>query len=245
MYQVEDTLWWYQGMEAITRRVIERSYARGQKLNVLDAGCGTGAAMGFLAGYGVVTGLDNSPDALHFSRRRGQTRLTRGSVMDLPFPGDVFDLVTSFDVLCSKGVDDEQAMREFRRVLVPGGHVILRLPACNWLRGAHDEAVDIAHRYTTGEISARMAQAGLTVQHASYANMWLFPLAVLKRWSERMFPRRSGSDLTVHFGPLNGLFRRILASEATFVAGLGLPFGLSVFAVGQKPQLYRCSVTSS
>jgi SAM-dependent methyltransferase len=234
MYQAEDRLWWYRGMEAITRRMIERYFVRGQGLTILDAGCGTGAAMGYLEDYGDVTGVDFSPFALQFSRGRGRTRLVRGSVMDLPFCDGAFDLVTSFDVLCLQGVDDLKALAEFRRVLVPGGRVILRLPACNWLRGAHDVAVEIGHRYATREIAARMARVGLTVEHTSHANMWLFPLAVLKRWSERLLPRRRGSDLTLAVGPLNGLFRLILTSEAGFVAGRGLAFGLTVVAVGRR-----------
>ena len=242
MYQVEDTLWWYRGMEAITRRVLERIYAPRHGLNILDAGCGTGAAMGYLADYGVVTGVDLSEHALQFSRQRGRKRLTRGSVADLPFRTGTFDLVTSFDVLCSQGVDDAQALREFGRVLVPGGRVILRLPACNWLRGAHDAAVDVRHRYSAGEISAKAADAGLAVDQISYANMWLFPLAVLKRWSEKLLPHQSGSDLTWSVGPLNGLFQRILASEAPFVAGSGLPFGLTVIVVGRKPAVQAAIV---
>jgi SAM-dependent methyltransferase len=235
MYRAEDTLWWYRGMERITRRVIERYFARGQGLNILDAGCGTGAAMGYLRDYGVVTGVDFSPCALEFSRRRGEVRLARGSVTDLPFREGAFDLVTSFDVLCLRGVDDVKALHEFRRVLTRGGRLILRLPACNWLRGAHDAAVDIGHRYAAREISERMAKAGLTVEHTSHANMWLFPLAVLKRWSERFLPRQAGSDLTLSVGPMDGLFRFILSSEAGLVAGRGLGFGLTVLAVGRKP----------
>jgi len=236
MYRAEDTLWWYRGMEAITRRVIERFYSPGQGLHVLDAGCGTGAALGYLADYGVVTGLDYSPDALQLSRRRGRGRLTRASISDLPFHNGVFDLVTSFDVLCLLGVDDLRALHEFRRVLVPGGRILLRLPACNWLRGAHDAAVDIAHRYKGREVGDRLARAGFVVEHTSYANTWLFPLAVLKRWSERLLPRQSGSDLTLSAGPFNRLFTCILASEAPLVAGRGLGFGLTVVAVGRKPR---------
>jgi SAM-dependent methyltransferase len=235
MYQAEDTLWWYQGMESITRSVLEGIYGRRSGLNILDAGCGTGAAMGYLADFGVVTGVDLSEHALHFSRERGRARLTRGSVVHLPFRSGTFDLVTSFDVLCSNGIDDEQALQEFNRVLVPEGRVILRLPACNWLRGAHDAAVDVHHRYSAGEINAKTARAGFAVDRISHANMWLFPLAVLKRWSEKFLPRQNGSDLTLNVGPLNGLFRRVLTSEARFVAGSGLPFGLTVVVVGRKP----------
>jgi len=234
MFQAEDTLWWYRGMEAITRRLVERYFPRGQGLSILDAGCGTGAAMGYLAEYGRVTGLDFSTHALEFCRRRRKTSLARGSVMQLPFRDCCFDLVTSFDVLCITGMDDVKALNEFRRVLAPGGRVILRLPACNWLRGTHDTAVDIGHRYAAGEIATKMGNAGFAVEHTSHANMWLFPLAVIKRWAERFLPRQTGSDLTLNMGPLNGLLRTILASEAGLVAGRGLNFGLTIVAVGRR-----------
>lgn len=234
MYQVEDTHWWYRGMEAITRHVIQRFYSRGKDLNILDAGCGTGAGLRYLADYGCVTGLDFSPLALQFSRQRGETRLVRGSVTDLPFQNDAFDLVTSFDVLYIQGIEDERALHEFRRVLAPGGRVILRLPAYDWLRGAHDEAIDTGHRYTVGEIRAKMAKSGFVVDQTSYANMWLFPLAMLKRLSDRLLSRQGRSDLTLGVEPLNDILHSVLASEARFVAGRGLAFGLSVVAVGRK-----------
>ncbi len=235
MYRVEDSLWWYRGMEAISRAVLERTCGRGYELRILDAGCGTGAVLGYLADYGTAVGMDFSPHALRFSRQRGHARLTGGSVNALPFADGSFDLVTSFDVLCVNGVDDGQALREFRRVLAPGGWAFLRLPAYNWLRGAHDRAVNIRHRYTAADVRQRLTDAGLLVEHLSYANMWLLPLAVAKRWAERLFPRQRGSDLTLDIGPLNGLFRAILSSEARLVAGPGLPCGLTVVAVARRP----------
>ncbi len=234
MYQVQDTHWWYRGMEAITRRVMQLYYTTGEGLKILDAGCGTGAGLKYLADYGFVTGLDNSPLALEFSRRRGKTLLVCGSVTDLPFQNAVFDLVTSLDVLYIQGIDDERALHEFCRVLVPGGRAILRLPAYDWLRGAHDKAIDTGHRYTAREVREKMAKSGLVVDHTSYANMCLFPLVMLKRLSERLLSRRGRSDLSLSIGPLNGIPLSILASEGGFVAGKGLAFGLSVIAVGRK-----------
>jgi hypothetical protein len=73
------------------------------------------------------------------------------------------------------------------------------------------------------------------LDHISYANTFLFPLAVMKRLSERLFPsRESESDLTVKAGGLNSVFKFILSSEAPMIARSGLPFGLSVVAVGRK-----------
>lgn len=236
MYQVEDVHWWYLGMAAITTSLLDR-WANSTTQRILDAGCGTGAAMtGYLPKYGSVTGVDLYPQALEFCRQRGAERISCASVLNLPFDSASFDLVTSFDVLYERAVSNEQAaLTEILRVLRPGGQLLLRLPAYNWLRGKHDERVHTNRRYTKGLIRALLQESGFTVQHLSYANTWLFPLAVAKRLSEKIFPPgEDHSDLSLNAGLLNSVFQALLSSEAPWVAGVGLPFGLSVFAVAQK-----------
>ncbi len=238
MYRVEDIHWWYRGMEAITRRVIERQYARGGRLHILDAGAGTGAAMRYLADYGTVFGIDYATEAIHYCQLRQQDRLALGSVMALPYPAGTFDLVTSFDVVCQYGVtDDTCALREFARVLAPGGRLVLRVPGARWLRGQHDTAADVEKRYNVRGLKAKLSEAGLCSEHITYANMFLFPIAATKRLSERWLPHQNGSDLTLGMGPFNGLLSAVLASEAPLVAGPGLPYGLTIVALARKPTL--------
>ena len=73
------------------------------------------------------------------------------------------------------------------------------------------------------------------MEHLSYVNTFLFPVAVIKRLSERIFPpKENQSDLALNPGVLNNLLRYILTSEALLAANIGLPYGLSVIAVGKK-----------
>ena len=236
MYRVEDHHWWYVGMEAITRKCLERYYPRGSHLRILDAGCGTGAVMGYLADYGTVTGIDYSAEALRFCQIRRRERLAQASVVSLPYRDAMFDLVASFDVIDELGVsDDAMALREFIRVLTPGGRVILRLPGTPWLHGQHDIAVDVQQRYTTRQVEGKLCTAGFQPEHVTYANTLLFPLAVVKRFSERFFPPQNGSDLTLGMGSFDGFLRVVLSSEAPRVARSGFPFGLTVVALARKP----------
>jgi SAM-dependent methyltransferase len=237
MYRVEDRHWWYKGMERITRAALECWYPMGQELRILDAGCGTGAAMAsYLADYGNVAGLDAAAFALDYCRLRRIQRLARASVVSIPFRDGAFDLVTSFDVLCETWVsDDLAALKELHRVLAPGGRLLLRLPAMKWLRGQHDRAVHIARRYTRREVVEKLQKGGFVVQLASYANTFLFPLVWLKRWGDRIFTSQDqASDLTISAGPANRLLASLLAWEAPLVARSRLPIGVSVIAVGQK-----------
>lgn len=240
MFQVEQTHWWYMGMEKITRAILNKWCACGSNLQILDAGCGTGAGMStYLADYGEVTGIDISPIALEFCRKRNLTPLVLGSIMEIPFQSDSFDLVTSFDVLYERAVtSDVTAVIEFFRILRPGGLILLRLPAYNWLRGQHDLTIHTARRYRASQVAKLLKDNGFRLLHVSYANTFLFPLAVVKRLLEHIFsPASASSDLSVNVGIFNGLFKQILSSEAFPAARVGLPFGLSVIALGQKPKI--------
>ncbi len=234
MHDAEDRLWWYLGMEKISRAVLERYYSRGAGLDILDAGCGTGGTMRYLMEYGRVTGLDFSSWAVELAAKRGHRRLVQASVVSLPFGPNRFDLITSFDVLCTLGSNDQIALSEFYSVLAPHGRLFLRLPAYDWLRGAHDRAVDIRRRYDARSLKAQLIETGFAVEHLSYANCWLFPIAVLKRWSECLLPPQRESDLSLDPGQLNPFLTKILSSEAQRVANQGMPFGLTLVAVARK-----------
>jgi ubiquinone/menaquinone biosynthesis C-methylase UbiE len=146
MYRAEQSHWWYQGMAEITRSILEIFYAPGSGLSILDAGCGTGAGLLFLSKYGSVAGLDISPHALRYCAERGCTEIARASVMALPIQTESFDLVTSFDIFYFEGVHDQTALQETARILRPGGRLLIRVPAYDWLRGTHDAKVSTAHR---------------------------------------------------------------------------------------------------
>jgi hypothetical protein len=75
------------------------------------------------------------------------------------------------------------------------------------------------------------------VERVTYANTILFPLALAKRLLEGFLPGgKGGSDLEVKSGGMNGLLGWILSLEAPLAASIGLPYGLSVLAVGRKPE---------
>src|SRR5262249_40616432 len=75
--------------------------------------------------------------------------VVRGDVGRLPFADAAFDAVLSLDVLYHIAAPgDLAALREIARVLKPGGHAVLNLPAYEFLRGRHDLAIHTRQRYT-------------------------------------------------------------------------------------------------
>ena len=235
MYRIEDTHWWYAGMRGITDALMRKYRPDNQWGSVLDAGCGTGGALCRLSAGGCGVGIDFSPDALDLCRERGLARLARASVEHIPFSDASFDLVVSSDVIYHAGVsDDVAALREFCRVLRPGGIAVVRVPAYDWLRSAHDAAVHTRHRYTRTELRGKLAAAGFEVVRVTYANSLLFPLALVKRLLGGRLIQAS-SELESSSWLLQMLGSIALGIEARLVSRADLPWGLSVIAVGRKP----------
>jgi ubiquinone/menaquinone biosynthesis C-methylase UbiE len=103
---------------------------------LLDVGCGDGTYTMRLAGaFEQIDAIDIQPDRLEVFRQRLATdpvaaakiTVRRLSVIDLDFPDRCFDLVTAIEVV--EHVDDlDRALRQVRRVLVPGGRFALTTP---------------------------------------------------------------------------------------------------------------------
>jgi ubiquinone/menaquinone biosynthesis C-methylase UbiE len=236
MFNVEDRHWWYKGMQHITTTLVAQMFPQRRDLHILDAGCGTGAAMSYLAPFGTVAGCDLSPLALGFCQQRGLSRLGQASVTQLPYADSQFDLVTSFDVLYHQSVSEYQlALAEFGRVLKENGRLLLRLPAYNWLRGHHDEVIHTKHRFTAKELRQALSTRQFEIEKLSYANTLLFPLAVAKRLAETVIPANGEqSDITANPEWQDKLFVRFLEAEANWLRHRSLPFGLTVIAIGRK-----------
>ena len=239
MAAVEGQHWWYGGMRAITAAILDAVYSERRDLQILDAGCGTGGNGLFLRRYGWVVGIDLAPEAISLGGPRLPGRLARGSVLDIPFADASFDLVTSFDVLYHRAVpNEERALGEMWRVLRPGGRLLIRVPAYEFLRGKHDRAVHTRRRYTAGQAQALLQAGGFTVERHSYINSLLFPLPLAQRLLESALPEleRRESDLTLPAPLLNEALRWPMAAEAAWLArGRSFPIGLSVVCLARKP----------
>jgi len=237
MRSVEDQHWWYR---ALRRHVADSIPPDLPSFSLLDAGCGSGGMLATLRArfpQADLAGIDESQHAIDLcSDRHLGARFLRAGVHELPFPADSFDFVLSLDVWTHAGVDDALAAHETLRVLRPGGKLILNLAAFEFLRGAHDKAVDVVRRYTRPQVRALLEGAGFHVERLTYWNAALTPPIALLRWLSRR--HLAESEARSDFRPLpsivNTILARVAALELSASRHLSLPFGTSVFAVARK-----------
>ncbi len=163
------------GVRRVHRRLLDQAGVRpGQR--VLEIGCGTGNLL--LAAKqthpaATVVGLDPDLTALARAHRKARRRglavqLDRGYADQLPYADDSVDVVLSSFMLHHVPADQkEQAIREVRRVLRPGGALHLvdvgggPAPTDGWIaRRAHQHA--LAQEASDGGIPDLLRRAGFT-----------------------------------------------------------------------------------
>jgi hypothetical protein len=74
-----------------------------------------------------------------------------------------------------------------RDALVSGGRICLLTPVNKWLYGPMDAIDHHYRRYTREELNAKVAEAGLTVEHQNYFNL----LGIAAWWVQNRIIRKS------------------------------------------------------
>jgi ubiquinone/menaquinone biosynthesis C-methylase UbiE len=110
-------------VDSLTPIVAELAQLRGGR--VLDVGCGSGSVVRQLAaGYSAdAVGLDRSSEMVETARREGASTYVVGRAEELRFPNASFDVVLAR--LTVHHLDRPRAFAEIRRVLRPGGRLVI------------------------------------------------------------------------------------------------------------------------
>lgn len=236
IYRNESTHYYYVDTHSLVIDLIKKYAPHGRLRSILDAGCGTGLLGTKLQQLGRVIGIDISPIAIRYAKKRG-VHSRRASIEKLPFSSNTFDVVTSVDVLYHTQVKhDATAISETLRVLKPGGVFILRVPAVSWLKRNHDTYVCAKKRYDKADLYQLLHCSGFEILYVSYVQGVLLFFAFGAIVFEKLFRRAHySSDVFPLPAIVNATILFILKLERTIFRFVSLPVGLGLVAVAKKP----------
>jgi SAM-dependent methyltransferase len=200
---------------------------------VLDVGCGVGNLTGLLLDRAAVIAVDRDPECIaRLERRYGRRPNLVTAVCDATAPE--FAALARYGAdscLCSNVLehirDDEKALAAMAGAVVPGGNVVLLVPAFQALYGRIDGNLGHYRRYSRRGLVRLAESAGLRVEKVRYMN-----LAGVAGWwvNARLFRREAQSERQI------ALFDRYLVPVVSRLEKLAPPAaGQSLLLVGRRP----------
>lgn len=218
--------WWFAARASLLEAGLSRWL--GSPARVLDVGSADGPSAAWMRGPHQHVAIDLDPRGLVSGAG------VVASALSLPFTDGCFDVVAAFDVIehCEP---ESTAVRELARVLMPGGRLLVSVPAYQWAWSDHDVRAGHHRRYTRPRIVAAVEAAGLRVERATYAFAAVFPMFAAERVVRRL--RRSPpADRLPQVSPAQDRTLRALSrAESRVLRRRDLPFGSSVLVAAVKP----------
>jgi len=244
---VEENHFWFRARRKIVGSLvcqITATFPAGY--HVLEAGCGNGSLLSTLQSAcpgGRVIGMDPLLEGLRHAQRRTDRLLVQGDAEQPPF-GVRFALVGLFDVL-EHIPDDLAILRAIHQLLIPGGALLMTVPAHMSLWSYFDVASNHCRRYDVGELRRKLQAAGFAVEYVTQFLAALFPVMWASRRWRTLRRRARGEDASPETMVANELSASPLVNAAlsTLCSAetpwhrrrLGVPMGTSLLAIARRP----------
>ncbi len=244
-YHLERKNWWFTVRRKILKERVAHLLGNPQNLSILNTGAATGSTSEMLTAFGNVVSLEYDAECCAFTREFMSPPMVLGSILDLPFGSESFDLVCAFDVI-EHVEDDAKAVAEMYRVCKPGGYLAITVPAYMFLWGDHDIINQHYRRYTMPQLENLLAGSRGRIIYRSYFNSVLFlPIALfrvgMKLWKGIQPTKKSHTEASSDHevlgtdGFFNKLFAGIFSIDRHLLKlGVRFPAGVSIMLFFKK-----------
>lgn len=222
--------WWYVARRRILADLIRRHVPLPVGSRILEVGAGTGHNFEMLRRFAPVDAIEIDDEARALASSRLGSEVSGAPLPELPgIPDGAYHLIALLDVL--EHVDqDVESLASIARKLVPGGRILLTVPAGQWMWSAHDEVHHHKRRYSKSGLRKVVEQAGLKANLLTHFNSLLFPAAAGARIVGKAMGKTSSDD-RMPSKPVNGLLRSVFGLERHLVGRVPMPFGVSLVAI--------------
>lgn len=243
--EIEDRSFWFQHRNALIA-ALAMKWAPGAAF--CDVGGGNGVVAAALQAQGREVILIEPGRAACACARdvRGISTVHEGTLEDAGI--EQHPLLGAFDVV--EHIEDSVGfLRTMRENTLPGGTVLIAVPAFQWLWSNEDSDVGHFRRYTRRSIRRELEEAGWSVQQTScFFSLLVLPIALLRSLPWRLGVRKSREDGAAtdaariqreHAGGSEGLAKLAQCAfrwEIPWISrGRSLPIGSSVIAIAKNP----------
>jgi SAM-dependent methyltransferase len=222
--------WWWRARESLLLELLRELDLPGSPPTILDVGCGDGLFFDRLAELGDVWGVE--PETRAVSADGPWASRIHHASFDAGFdPGRRFSLILMLDVL-EHMQDAAAALRHAADLLLPGGVIVVTVPAFQSLWTSHDLLNHHFTRYDAGSFRALAARAGVQIHSMRYFFHWLFPLKLIARGVEKV-TRRAPQSPGLPPRWLNQALIGFCRLEQNLTRRLPLPFGSSLLVIAE------------
>lgn len=221
--------WWWRARESAILGELRRLCPAGGWGRVLDIGCGDGLFFDALSEFGRVEGVESEAALLDPGGK------WRDAIHAVPFderfqPPHRFGLILLLDVL--EHLDRPvAALRHAVKLLVPGGVLLVTVPAFESLWTRHDDLNHHLRRYRRPEFRALAREAGMGI----YRERYLFQsVAVAKLVTRAVESARSAAPAlpAIPAEWFNRLLTVLHRAETRVASAVPMPFGSSLLVSG-------------
>jgi len=229
--EIEDKHWWFKARRNIILSLLSR-YRCGEIKHLVEIGCGTGGNLRSLSQHvDKVTGVDVSPDAVNYARKRVESEILLGDFrQELKDKWQDIEVVLLADVL--EHVDDDiNFLGDIIQSLKPGALIIITVPAHKMLWSNHDVALGHKRRYQRITLEHLWINQPVNPLFFSPFNFVLSPLVFLNRFLQTRQEKTQQSDLKEHSVLVNQLLFFLFNLESKWLQYFSLPWGCSYAAV--------------
>jgi ubiquinone/menaquinone biosynthesis C-methylase UbiE len=237
-YHLERENWWFMARKEILRDQIIKLFPGKNDLRILNVGAAFGASTIMLQEFGKTDSIEYNKDCCDFVNENYKLNFIHGSITELPFDDNEFDLVCAFDVV-EHVENDRLAIQELHRVCKPGGYTFTTVPAFKYLWSEHDVINEHVRRYTMKNYLQLFDQQKAKIYFKSYFNFFLFFPVAIYRLINSLIKKRNAISKSDHSKITNNTISKILygifRSETNFLKrGIRFPVGISIMIISRK-----------
>lgn len=235
--QLYEKHWWWRSRTELIVETLRRLQPPDGWKQVLDIGCGDGLFFDRLAEFGEVEGVEPAAELV------SPTNPYRRRIYQCPFdenfqPGKRYSLILMLDVL-EHLQNPVAALDHMLSLLLPGGIVVLTVPAFMSLWTNHDILNQHMTRYTKRRFREIAREARFRILEEFYLYHWTCPIKLGVRAVENIFHLKP-APAKIPARWVNEALFWISRLEQKTLSAWRMPFGSSLMIVGSREKASSC-----